>query len=353
MPLEGLSNSKEWHNKYTQDGLIGKNPVFRKALEKIAVLAIAEAPVLICGETGTGKELFARAIHYHGSRKGGPFIPVNCGALPDHIFENELFGHTKGAFTDASFEQKGLIGEAEGGTLFLDEIDALSFAAQIKLLRFLQDAEFRPLGSSKSFKANVRVLTATNKDIQQIVIDKEFRADLFYRISFFSLVIPPLRERLDDIPALTDYFIAKTMAPNPKKTSSLSSDCLSKLMGYTWPGNIRELQGVLQRSLAFSTSDQIGAYDIDLPFTCHTNDGTDDTFRIAKSKVVKQFERSYLLNLLATYRGNVSKASKAAGKERRSFQRLLRKYGLQRNVFLRTHSPSHEYNNASGLQRDS
>ena len=335
-PVSDTTGNAQWQNPYAQDGLIGESPAFRTALEKISVLADVEAPVLICGETGTGKELFARAIHYHGSQKGRPFIPVNCGAIPDHLFENELFGHRKGAFTDASTEQQGLVQEAEGGTLFLDEIDTLSAAAQIKLLRFLQDQEYRPLGASKSTKANVRVLVATNKHLKDLVDNKQFREDLFFRINVFSLRLPSLRERIQDISILAEHFLSKVARQIGRGAMYLAPQAQSKLNEYSWPGNVRELESVVHRAGRFSTSQNVHQDEIDLPSTEGMQVETESSFRHAKSNVVEEFERKYLLAILAENCGNVSKAAKAAGKERRSFQRLLRKHDLNRTTFLKS-----------------
>ena len=322
-------------NPYARDGLIGESVSFCKAVEKITVLAKTEAPILISGETGTGKELVARAIHYHGPRKGKPFIPVNCGALPDHLFENELFGHVRGAYTDASSEHTGLIHEAEGGTLFLDEIDTLSLPAQAKLLRFLEDQEYRPLGASKTSKANVRILTATNKDLQCLVQSKDFREDLFYRIHIFPLRIPPLRERPEDIPLLANHFLTKAMKVLGRQEMHLVSEVRAKLAAYHWPGNVRELDAVIHRAVMYSPTQTIEGKAIDLPLPDQTVFGKNGNFfGQAKKRVLEHFERNYLIGLLTTYHGNITQAAKAAGKERRSFQRLLRKHNLNRTSFL-------------------
>jgi DNA-binding NtrC family response regulator len=316
------------------DSLVGRSQDFLKAVEKVLPLAVSRATVLISGETGTGKELFARAIHYQSPRHGKPFIPVNCGALPDHLFENELFGHVKGAFTDASSAENGLIAEAEGGTLFLDEVDALSQTGQIKLLRFLQDGEYRPVGSARAVIADVRVIAATNANLIARVESKLFRDDLYYRLNFLSLPIPPLRERLEDVVPLTAHFLDRYARQNGHAARVFSCEALEKLMAYSWPGNIRELENIITRSLTFSRAETLEAEDIELPSVHDEVVSRVRSLRDAKCRTVQAFERGYLAKLLAEYQGNVTHAAKAAGKERRTFQRLLRKHNLSRHSFI-------------------
>jgi DNA-binding NtrC family response regulator len=329
----GSSAVKATTERLNLESLVGEGVCFLRAIGKIPLLARADTMVLISGETGTGKELFARAIHYHSPRKDKPFIPVNCGALPDHLFENELFGHAKGAFTDASSAEKGLITEAEGGTLFLDEVDTLSAAAQIKLLRFLQDQMYRPLGSSKSIVADVRIIAATNADLRKRVETNLFREDLYYRINVLSLRLPPLRERIEDIPLLAAHFLTRYGSQYGHRAVRLSSGALQKLLVYPWPGNVRELESVLQRAVILTSSPTLRPDDIDLPSPCHNGMAEGGVFRDAKTQVIEQFERAYLTDLLAAHEGNVTRAAKSAGKERRAFQRLLRKYDLDRCAF--------------------
>ncbi len=315
------------------EGFIGNSPCFLEALHKIPPLAKCMTTVLIKGETGTGKELFAKAIHSNGPRSTNPFVPVNCGAIPDHLFENELFGHRKGAFTDASSEQPGLLQEAEGGTLYLDEIDSLSLAAQVKLLRFLQNREFRSLGSSKIQKANVRVLTSTNRNLKQLVNDGIFREDLYYRINFLSVTIPPLQDRKEDIPFLANHFLKQELPHVPPENVRLPSTVIDKLMEYHWPGNVRELEGIIQSAATFCTTDSLHPEDIDLPQVRSYGAPGSTVLRKAKAYAIEQFERAFLTNLLSTHHGNISQAAIAAGKDRRSFQRLLRKHNLDRATF--------------------
>lgn len=326
-----------------EDTLIGTSRSFLQVKSKIPLLSRSRSTVLISGETGTGKELFARAIHYSGERRGKPFVPVNCAALPDHLVENELFGHSKGAFTGALVEKHGLFHEADGGTLFLDEINSLNLPAQSKLLRVLQDQEFRPLGSTKSRAVDVKIVAATNTDLRYLVETRQFREDLFYRLNILSVELPPLRNRQEDIPQLARYFVKHAAEEFGKNVVQLSPDAIKKLVEYAWPGNVRELQGVLHRAIAMAMGHVIGFAEIDLPdhevprlvgtavpeMTVSELGG----FQALKAKVIDEFERAYLSKLLSSHQGNVSQAARAAHKERRAFQRLLHKHGLDRREF--------------------
>ena len=325
--------------------LIGTSKCFLQATGMIPMLSTSKSTVLISGETGTGKELFARAIHYSGERRSKPFVPVNCAALPDHLIENELFGHSKGAFTGALLEKPGLLQEADGGTLFLDEINSLSLSVQSKLLRVLQDQEFRPLGSTKSKTVNVKIIAATNADLRHLVETRQFREDLFYRLNVLSLALPPLRERKEDILLLANHSLKVYAREFGKKSLHLNHTAMAKLMGYSWPGNVRELQGVIQRAVAMGSGDTLEAYDLDLPETekpkltgptmaLMSREGiSNNSFQDMKAKVIEEFERAYLSELLSTHQGNISKAARVAKKERRAFQRLLMKHGLDRRIF--------------------
>jgi DNA-binding NtrC family response regulator len=314
--------------------LVGDSESFLLAVEKVRLLAQSKAPVVISGETGSGKELLARAIHYQSARKGKPFIPVNCGALPDDLFENELFGHAKGAYTSASTSENGLITEAEGGTLFLDEVDTLSPAAQVKLLRFLQSGEYRPLGSAKSMVADVRVLSATNTDLSRCVEMKLFREDLHYRLNVLALTIPALRDRGADVIALARHFLTLYAREHDRLTPQLSPSAIQKLLSYAWPGNVRELESVMQRAIVLQDADVLSADGIELGNgNGNGKSSQSELFRQGKSLAIGQFERNFLANLLALHGGNISRAAKAAGKDRRSFQRLVNKYSLDRKSF--------------------
>ena len=312
--------------------VVGESPLFRQAMNKVTLLAKSKAAVVISGETGSGKELLARAIHYQSARKAKPFIPVNCGALPDDLFENELFGHLKGAYTNASTAEKGLIAEAEGGTLFLDEVDTLSPAAQVKLLRFLQSGEYRPLGSSKSAVADVRVIAACNTDLTLLVEQKLFREDLHYRLNVLSLSIPPLRDRGADVIRLASHFLAVYAREHGRTMPKLSDAALHLFLEYSWPGNVRELESVIQRAIVLQDSEVLRPEDFSLSKSRqYTADAA--LFQKSKSQAIGNFERNFIARLLTAHGGNISRAAKAAGKDRRSFQRLINKHGLDPQAF--------------------
>ena len=311
--------------------LVGHSPSFVAEMEKIPAIAKCDASVLISGETGTGKELFARAIHYLSPRASRPFIPFSCGAVPVELVENELFGHTQGAFTSANGSRSGLIREGEGGTLFLDEIDCLPLAAQAKLSRFLEAREYRQLGSTKIQRADVRVISATNIDLEQAVKEGRFRQDLYYRLNVIPVKLPSLRQRRDDIPALASYFLVKYSAEVHKQIRELSPEALERLLTHDWAGNVRELKHVIERAVIFATGPVIQGAEIVLPRAESANQ--DQSFRAMKSMVIAQFEKDYLRELLQVHGGNVSKAARAAKKNRRAFWELIRKHRVDLRGF--------------------
>lgn len=242
--------------------LVGESPEFLAEIKKIPLVAQCDASVLISGETGTGKELFARAIHYLSPRASKPFIPVSCGAVPVELLENELFGHYRSAFTGASTSQLGLINEADGETLFLDEIDCLPLLAQAKCLRFLQEKEYRPLGSTKLYKADIRVIAATNVNLEELVREGKLRQDLYYRLDLLPVMLPPLRRRRRDIPLLARHFLAKYASEFKRPVVDFSSEALEKLLRYDWPGNVRQLEHTVQRAILLCEGGVLGADDI-------------------------------------------------------------------------------------------
>lgn len=314
--------------------LVGKNKVFLSEVRKIPLIAQCDATVLISGETGSGKEIVARAIHYIGHRAGRPFVPVSCGAIPDELIENELFGHAKGAYTGATLSQSGLIAAADGGTLFLDDIDSLPLSAQVKLLRFLQEKEYRPLGSNRLHRANVRIIASTSRDLVDMVSNGRFRGDLLYRLDIIPIQMPPLRERMDDLELLAHHFLEKYATELRKPFKELASEAIRKLLAYDWPGNVRELENVIERAVVFSTRKDIQVEDI---FISQTR-GSDqpESLSAAKTKFVAQFERTYIQNLLLQHQGNITQAARSAKKNRRAFWELLRKYKIDAQKFKTT-----------------
>ncbi len=312
--------------------LIGIDNKFRKVLNEIRILAGADATVLISGETGTGKDLCARAIHYTGNRWSKPFLPLNCGGVPDELFENELFGHEKGAYTDAHERNAGLIHEAEGGTIFLDDVESLSSKNQSKLLRFLQGNEYLALGSSKVRRANVRVIAATNLDLRAEVQDDTFREDLFFRLAVLTLNVPALRDRADDIVPLAEYFLVRYCEKYERPTPVMSSCLIRKMKSYSWPGNVRELESAIHMAVIHSTSHILEAVDVhfenQLQASAHASGGCTIKFNQLKKDVITNLERSYVEELLRECGGNISEAARRAGKDRRSFWEIMRRNNL-------------------------
>lgn len=321
-------------------GLIGSSDAFREALSLLRRFSECDATVLVQGETGTGKELAARAIHYLGARRSCPFVPVNCGAVPDSLVESELFGHSRGAFTDAKESQVGLITQAEKGTLFLDEVECLSPKAQVCLLRFLQDQRYRPLGSRQLLRADVRIIAASNRDLGEMVRAGAFREDLMYRLTILSVRMPPLRERGADVVALADHFVGQfgTMYGNGGR--ALHGDTRRALMDHRWPGNVRELENRVHRGFLLADDgvvrvqieetnppDARASAEARLSFPLHLS------FRSAKATILCEFERAYLVHALRVHRGNVTLAARSTGKDRRAFGKLMKKHGIDRRVY--------------------
>jgi DNA-binding NtrC family response regulator len=309
--------------------LIGESASFQAALGLIERIARCDATVLLQGETGTGKELAGRAIHYLGARREAPFIAVNCGAIPETLVESELFGHARGAFTDARQARIGLVAQAAGGTLFLDEVDSLGPRAQAALLRFLQDHEYRPVGGQGTKRADVRVIAATNGDLGALAETRAFRQDLVFRLDVLSLRLPPLRERGEDAALLADLFVRRFAQQYRTGPKVLDPALRASLATRPWPGNVRELENTIHRAFLLADGPVIGA-----PATA-TAAAPDRalTFHAAKARAIAGFERSYLVDLLTRARGNVSLAARLSGKERSRLGRLLKKHGLTRDAF--------------------
>lgn len=334
-------------NWIQQLGLIGNSDAFQRVLGRIPRLASSDSTVLITGETGTGKELVAQALHARSSRCGEPFIPVNCGSLPEDLVENELFGHARGAYTGAAGPGRGLLAEAERGSLFLDELNSLSRSTQSKLLRFLQNREYRVLGSTRLLHADVRIIAATNVNLDQEIADGRFRADLYHRLNVLSIELPPLRARQSDIILLGEHFAQVFGNLYGKEAIRFMPAARAWMKQYHWPGNIRELQSAVERavllspdqdinveyiSLGESSPSRLAPYQSDIEHTAPAlaESNGHEIFREAKARFIRQFERSYLIQVMAAEEGNVSRAARLAGMQRRDFQRLLRKHDIRR-----------------------
>jgi len=325
--------------------LVGQSPAFVYVLELTKKFSRCDATVLIQGETGTGKELVARAIHYLGARGEFPFIPVNCGALPDTLVESELFGHARGAFTDAREARRGLVAEAQGGTLFLDEIEVLSPKAQVAVLRFLQDHEYRPVGGAMVRDANIRIIAASNANVEELVRQNRFRKDLQFRLNVLSVSLPPLRERAGDVVVLAERFLRRLELQYCKPPRSIAPEAISRLIGHDWPGNVRELENLIHREFLLTDEPAMHLRCLD------PRSGTDSapadssrltelSFRKAKATAIARFERAYITELLSRCRGNISLAARMSGKERSRLGKLVKKYGLERESFVRAPEPA-------------
>ncbi|HWV14444.1 MAG TPA: sigma-54 dependent transcriptional regulator [Cellvibrio sp.] len=320
--------------------LSGQSPLFIKTISLIKRIAACHAPVLVQGETGTGKENAARAIHYLSARRDYPFIPVNCAAIPDELLESELFGHEKGTFTDAKNKQLGLVSLAEQGTLFLDEVDSLTPKAQAALLRFLQTQEYRPLGSKVTLQADVRIVAATNANLKLLAENKLFREDLYFRLNVLNLEMPALRHRLQDIPIIAAALLEKFASQYRTASKKIHPQSLHYLMQQPWTGNIRELENILLRHCLLSNETTLIIEDemADQGGLCSNSEQLDNpgkgsqlNFQDAKAQAINHFEEHYLKELMAIADGNVSAAARIAGKERRALGKLLQKHHIQRN----------------------
>lgn len=310
--------------------MIGQSPRFREMVSLLQQVARYDAAVLLEGETGTGKELAARAIHYDGPRRSKPFMPINCGALQDSLIENELFGHCRGAYTGAHSDEPGLIDAARGGTLFLDEVDSLSLKAQVTLLRFLEDQQYRPVGGRAERTADVRVLAASNRSLAELVKADRFRADLLYRLSVMHVNVPALRDRIGDPALLARHFVQLYSARFRKPPIPFTADALSWIEAHHWPGNVRELQNVVCEAFLLSAGSHI-----EIPGATAVSDDRHDAavwnYRLAKQRAIADFERQFLSRVICSTAGNVSQAARLIETERRHLGRLLKKHGIARH----------------------
>jgi DNA-binding NtrC family response regulator len=316
------------------DVLVGTGAWIKELYDRIAMVAATDATVAIAGESGTGKELVARTIHASSLRRDAPFVVVNCAAIPEALIEDELFGHVRGAFTDATRDREGLLAAAHTGTVFLDEIGELSLALQAKLLRVLQSHEFRRIGDDQDRRVDVRVITATNRDLLELVERGAFRQDLYYRIHVFPLQLPPLRERPDDIPLLVHHFVHSHRQRLGKAIEGFSAAALARLARHDYPGNVRELENKVQQAMVVAAGPVVGEDDISLPPLA--SGGRLDLarpFRELKQDAIDRFEVAYLTTLLREHSGNLAQAARAAGMDRKNLWALAVRHGLDRSRF--------------------
>ncbi len=313
---------KEVESRYDFHQLIGKSPSMQKIYDLIERISDSSSNVLITGESGTGKELVAKAIHYNGVRKEGPFVAINCAAIPETLLESELFGYKKGAFTDAKSDKKGLIFEANEGTLFLDEITEMPLTLQAKLLRVIEEREVRPLGDTNSYPIDMRIISTSNRDIASLIQQGRFREDLYYRLKVIDIEMPPLRERKEDIPILVQHFIHKFSKELKKAVSSVSEDALKILLNYFWPGNVRELENIIQRAITLSQHEVILPDDLPASIIQKTDEKLFEK-AMEEKFTLDQLEKEYIKRILVETGGNKSKAAERLGLDRKTLYRKL------------------------------
>ncbi|HLL23382.1 MAG TPA: sigma-54 dependent transcriptional regulator [Kofleriaceae bacterium] len=323
------------------EDLVARSPAMAPAVALIRRAASSEVTVLITGESGTGKEVAARAIHASGDRRTARFVAVNCGAIPETLIESELFGHVKGSFTGASSDRRGLFEDASGGTLFLDEIADLPLAMQVKLNRALQERRVRAVGGTHERSVDVRVIAATNVDLKARIASGQFREDLFYRLDVLQIVLPPLRERAEDIPSLVAFFLERHAARQGTSLRGFTEEALNALVRYAWPGNVRELENAIERAIAVSDAPRIELEALPEAVTASVRPRlsraaeTHLTYREVVDLAQERVSREYLIALMTEFLGNVTEAAKRAGMERESLHRLLKRYGVRSDEFKR------------------
>ena len=335
---ENLNLKSEVSSKYRMENIIGASPRMQEVYRLIAKCAPTNSTVLLTGESGTGKELVARAVHYNSLRKDKPFVPVDCNALSENLLESELFGHVKGAFTGAVAAKRGMFEVARGGTLFLDEIGNISLSTQAKLLRVIQEREFRAVGDTRTQEADIRMIAATNKDLKAMVADGSFREDLYYRIDIFPVRVPPLRERQDDIPGLAYHFLNVFGKELDKKITGFSEGAMQALVNYHWPGNVRELENAVHRAVILANEDvirqahlgniigEVPTLDIEVP---RTGDELKRIKKAAREKSVEDIEKLFVLEALKRNAWNVTRSAEETGMQRTNFQALMKKHNIR------------------------
>ena len=328
---ENTRLQKVLKDRFHPSNIIGNSKVMQVVYDHIAQVSKSNTTVIIYGESGTGKELVAHALHYNSPRSIRPFIQVNCAALPENLMESELFGHEKGAFTGATYLRKGRFELAHGGTLLLDEIGDLSIATQVKLLRFLQERRFERVGGTKTISADVRIIAATHKNIEDLIAKGEFRHDLYYRLNVFPIYMPPLRERPTDIPLLADFFAEKYSRANIKNITRISTPAIDMLMSYHWPGNVRELENCIERAVLVSNDNVIHGHH--LPPSLQTAEASGTKFEGSLQTTLDKIEKELILDALKSSRGNMSKAARSLGITERIMGLRVNKYGINPGRF--------------------
>lgn len=323
---ENIELQNELQNRFIDENIIGNSSKMKEVYKQVQQVSKTQATVLIRGESGVGKELITDAIHYGSERAKNPLIKVNCAAIPESLIESELFGHEKGAFTGADKQKKGRFELAEGGSIFLDEIGELPLQIQVKLLRVLQEKEFERLGGTKTLKTDVRVIAATNRNLEEAIKDGSFREDLYYRLNVFPLFVPALRERLNDIPLLVDHFITKANKKNGTDIIRISSSAIEMLMIYRWPGNIRELENCIERAAILSTDKVIRPQN--LPPTLQTAQSSGTTNKGTLQSIVEKVEKQLIIDTLTNQRGNVFQSAKELGISNRKLGLRIDKYDI-------------------------
>lgn len=329
---------KEVKGRYSFGNIIGKNPGMREVYDLISDVADTDATVLIRGETGTGKELVAKSIHFNSRRKDNAIVSLNCGALPETLLESELFGYEKGAFTGATRQKMGKFEHADGGTVFLDEVSDLSPTTQVKLLRVLQERVIERVGGNGQIEVDVRIISATNKDLEEEVAQGKFREDLYYRLNVVPIKLPPLRERKEDIPLLAKHFLAKYARLLNKDITIISQDVLNEMMAYDWPGNVRQLENLIERAIIMAKGNSITHIDLSDDLRRRKvepprNLAVHLPFKEAKERVVKEYERDYFMILLGRCRGNITQSAKISQLDMKTLRRKMKEYGLKKKDF--------------------
>lgn len=337
LELENIRLRQEINALYSLDNIIGTSKEMQKVFKLIATVAPTGSTVLITGESGTGKELVARAVHYNSARREQPFVVVDCGTIPENLMESELFGHTKGSFTGAIATEKGVLEAANGGTVFLDEISNLPMSMQVKLLRVLQEKEFRPVGSKKTVKIDIRFIAATNRDLSEMVKEGKFREDFFYRLNVFPIDIPPLRYRKEDIPALAYHFLHKYSKEVGRDVPHISAEAMRQLIANDWPGNVRELENVIHRAVIVCEGRMLKPEHIIIPLNREEEieiPKTLDELKLKKkdlrTRSIEDIEKSFLIAALKRNDWNITKAAAEVGMQRTNFHGLLKKYNISK-----------------------